>query len=332
MREWELSLTSKVTIYHATVLTTLLRACETWTFYSRHAKQLNHFHLSCLLRPLHIRWQDKILDTKVLCLAGVSSVHTVLEQAQATWSGHVIRMPDSWLPKQLLYSWRTESGQVQSWGQKKHFKDCLKCPWKAWTSISTPWSCLPCIALPGLGDPQRVLLHQRKDAQQKLRESKLHARDKQPSPPLQHPPTCVSEVGVPFWREQSHQPPLDIHSQIFHLTLKLRSSLTLTNKQHKSKWCISWPYFFKLKVEILLLCGIKPELKIELFESHNYIRNIQSAMPYYQGKGVSTNALNFVTFGILFCQDKKLSIQFEKPNIMKASKEDEGLQSQWHAV
>jgi len=51
-------------------------------------------------------------------------------------------------------------------------------------------------------------------------------------------------------------------------------------------------------------------------------------MPYYQGKGVSTNALNFVTFGILFCQDKKLSIQFEKPNIMKASKEDEGLQSQ----
>lgn len=213
------------------------------TFYSRHAKQLNHFHLSCLLRPLHIRWQDKILDTKVLHLAGGSSVHTVLEQVQATWSGHVIRMPDSWLPKKLLYSWRTESGQVQSWVQKKHFKDCLKCPSKAWTSISTPWSCLPWIALPGLGDPQRVLLHWRKDAQQKLRESKLHAMDKQPSPPLQHPPTCVSEVGVPFWREQSHQSPLDIHSQIFHLTLKLRSSLTLTNKQHKSKWCINWPYF-----------------------------------------------------------------------------------------
>ena len=124
------------------------------------------------------------------------------------------------------------------------------------------------VACPGLGDSQRVLLHWRKDAQQKLRESKLHAMDKQPSPPLQHPPRCVSEVGVPFWREQSHQPPLDIHSQIFHLTLKLRSSLTLTNKQHKSKWCINWPHFFKLKVEILLLCGIKPELKIDLFKSH----------------------------------------------------------------
>ena len=74
-----LTLSRKVTIYHAMVLT----------------KQLNHFHLSCLLRPLHIRWQNKILDTKVLHLAGVSSVHTVLEQVQATWSGHVIRMPDS---------------------------------------------------------------------------------------------------------------------------------------------------------------------------------------------------------------------------------------------
>ena len=56
----------------------------------------------------------------------------------------------------------------------------------------------------------------------------------------------------------------------------------------------------------------------------NYIKNIQNAMPYHQDKGISTNALNFVIFGILLCQDKKLSIQFEKPNIMKVSKEDEG--------
>ena len=55
-------------------------------------------------------------------------------------------------------------------------------------------------------------------------------------------------------------------------------------------------------------------------------------MPYYQDKGISTNALNFVIFGILLCQDKRLSILFEKRNIMKVSKEDEGLQSQWHAV
>ena len=42
------------------VLTTLLHACETWTIYSRHAKQLNHFHTGCLRRILRIEWQDKI--------------------------------------------------------------------------------------------------------------------------------------------------------------------------------------------------------------------------------------------------------------------------------
>ena len=32
------------------VLPTLLYACETWTVYQRHAKRLNHFHTSCLIK------------------------------------------------------------------------------------------------------------------------------------------------------------------------------------------------------------------------------------------------------------------------------------------
>ena len=41
---WErrgLSLITKLKVYCAVVLTTLLYACETWTVYSRHARQLN---------------------------------------------------------------------------------------------------------------------------------------------------------------------------------------------------------------------------------------------------------------------------------------------------
>ena len=37
----ELSLITKLKVYRAVVLTTLLYACETWTVYSRHARQLN---------------------------------------------------------------------------------------------------------------------------------------------------------------------------------------------------------------------------------------------------------------------------------------------------
>ena len=38
---------TKLKVYKAVVLTTLLYACETWTVYQRHAKKLKHFHLSC---------------------------------------------------------------------------------------------------------------------------------------------------------------------------------------------------------------------------------------------------------------------------------------------
>ena len=63
---WErngIKLDTKLKVYKAVVLPTLLYACETWTVYQRHAKRLNHFHLSCLRKLLKIKkWQDKIPD------------------------------------------------------------------------------------------------------------------------------------------------------------------------------------------------------------------------------------------------------------------------------
>ena len=52
---WErngIRLHTKLKVYKAVVLPTLLYACETWTVYQRHAKKLNHFHLSCLRKLL----------------------------------------------------------------------------------------------------------------------------------------------------------------------------------------------------------------------------------------------------------------------------------------
>ena len=82
---WErngIRLDTKLKVYKAVVLPTLLYACETWTVYQRHAKKLNHFHLSCLRKLLKIRWQDKIPDTEVLKKAKMQSVHTLLKLAQ----------------------------------------------------------------------------------------------------------------------------------------------------------------------------------------------------------------------------------------------------------
>ena len=50
-----IKLDTKLKVYKAVVLPTLLYACETWIIYQRHAKRLNHFHLICLRKLLKTR-------------------------------------------------------------------------------------------------------------------------------------------------------------------------------------------------------------------------------------------------------------------------------------
>ena len=87
----------------AVVLTVLLYACESWTVYNRHARKLNHFHTKCLRIILSIKWQDMVPDIEVLTRAGIPSIHLLLQKAQVRWAGHVARMSDDRLPKQLFY-------------------------------------------------------------------------------------------------------------------------------------------------------------------------------------------------------------------------------------
>ncbi|XP_012946883.1 uncharacterized protein LOC106014210 [Aplysia californica] len=80
---WErrgLSLSTKLKVYRAVVLSILFYTSETWTVYNRHAKQLNRFHLSCLRKILRIQWQDKAPDTAVLERAGTPSIYTILHK------------------------------------------------------------------------------------------------------------------------------------------------------------------------------------------------------------------------------------------------------------
>ena len=141
---WErrgLSTSTKLKVYRAVVLTTLLHACETWTVYNRHAKQLNHFHTTCLRRLLRIKWQDKIPDSEVLRRACIPSIYTLLQKAQLRWAGHLVRMSDSRLPKQLFYG-ELSSGKRSLGGQKKRFKDSLKMSVKDFGICDNTWETL----------------------------------------------------------------------------------------------------------------------------------------------------------------------------------------------
>ena len=66
-------------------------------------KRLNVFHMCCLRRILGITWQDKVTNKVVLEKAGIPSLYTLLKQRRMRWLGHVTRMKDGRIPKDLLY-------------------------------------------------------------------------------------------------------------------------------------------------------------------------------------------------------------------------------------
>ena len=116
---------TKCAVYRAVVLTALLYGCEAWTLYSRHVKLLEQFHQRCLRQILNIKWFHRVSNVNVLEKSKLPSIETTLIQSQLRWSGHLARMQDSRLPKQLFYCELT-GGRRERGRPKLRFKDTLK--------------------------------------------------------------------------------------------------------------------------------------------------------------------------------------------------------------
>ena len=141
VKVWEregLSTQTKLEVYKAVILPSLLYSCETWTVYSRHMKSLNSFHLKCLRKILKVRWQDKVPDTEVLHRADMTSIHTLISKNQLRWAGHVVRMDDNRLPKRMFYG-ELASGKRTTGGQFKRYKDTLKASLKKFNINPDTW-------------------------------------------------------------------------------------------------------------------------------------------------------------------------------------------------
>ena len=75
-------LTTKVAEYRAVVLTSLLYGCESWTLYRRHIQKLEQFHMRCLRKIAHVRWQDKVPNTEVLARRDMQGIEAHVIAAQ----------------------------------------------------------------------------------------------------------------------------------------------------------------------------------------------------------------------------------------------------------
>jgi hypothetical protein len=124
----------RTAVYRAVVISTLLCGGECCTPYRRHVRQLEAFNVRCLQKILQLTWEDRVPHTGILHRARMTSVESILLRRTFRWVAHVVRMPESRLPKTVLFG-ELGNGVRPLGGQKKRFRDHLK---RALTSCDMP--------------------------------------------------------------------------------------------------------------------------------------------------------------------------------------------------
>ena len=120
----DLTINTKLSVFEACVMLTLLYASETWTTYQRHVKTLERFLQQCLRKILGIKWQSRTPDTDILAMSGSTTIAARLMRNQMRWAGHLVRMEDTRLPKQLFYGELRDGSRAQH-KPKKRFRDSV---------------------------------------------------------------------------------------------------------------------------------------------------------------------------------------------------------------
>ena len=100
-------------------------SAETYTLYCCHFRKLSKVHLRHLRQILWISWKDHIPNVKVLRRANMSSIEATLTASQLRWTGHIIRMNDSRLPKAVSYGELAKGKRLRG-GQRLRYKDVVK--------------------------------------------------------------------------------------------------------------------------------------------------------------------------------------------------------------
>lgn len=120
----DITLTTKIALYRAVVISTLLYGAESWTTYKRHLSKLEAFHQRCLRNILKVKWEDKVSNTEILAKTSCSSIEALVRKRQLQWAGHVIRMDSARLPKAVFYG-ELKEGRRQLGKPRKRYKDSL---------------------------------------------------------------------------------------------------------------------------------------------------------------------------------------------------------------
>jgi hypothetical protein len=107
-----ISLKTKVQIYRATVLSTVLYGAESWTCTDKEYSRLNAFNTKPL-RVLTRKQQDEISNDRLYKLTGMEPLEDTIRKYRLRWAGHVRRMDDTRLPKKILFETLKSAGKLK---------------------------------------------------------------------------------------------------------------------------------------------------------------------------------------------------------------------------
>ena len=97
--------------------------------------------MRCLRRILGISWEDKVPNTEVLSRANLPTMFTLFRQRRLRWLGHVHRMDDGRIPKDLLYG-ELAAGKRTTGRPQLRFRDVCKRDMKALQMDPDHWEAL----------------------------------------------------------------------------------------------------------------------------------------------------------------------------------------------
>ena len=118
-----IAIKTKLSVYRAVVLLSLLYGCETWTCYRRHIKKLDQFHLRCLRKVLRVSWKDHVPNQEILRRAELTGIEGHVEPGTAslvrTCHSHGRQQtPKTTVPCWAL-NWKTAQRQAEEAVQRR---------------------------------------------------------------------------------------------------------------------------------------------------------------------------------------------------------------------
>ena len=97
----ELTKATKLRVINATVMPTLLYACETWTLLERHKSRIQALEMRCLRRVEGVTMLDKVRNVDIRSRLGQVAVVSRVENKKTEWLKKMEEMTDDRMVKQV---------------------------------------------------------------------------------------------------------------------------------------------------------------------------------------------------------------------------------------